>query len=66
MASKYAGNSKIEVVKVDCTKEKNTCNEKGIRGYPTLILFKSGSSEGEKYQGARDIDSLSKWVDEMI
>jgi hypothetical protein len=27
-------------------------------GYPTLKIHKAGSTEGERYQGGRDLESL--------
>jgi thioredoxin-like negative regulator of GroEL len=56
----------VTIAKVDCTKEKNTCTEHGVRGYPTLIYFKDGAAEGEKYQGGRELDTMAKWVDEKL
>lgn len=51
-----------KVSKVDCTVERQLCQEQGIRGYPTLMFFKKGTSEGEKYQGSRDLEALEKFV----
>ena len=33
-----------------------------IKGYPTLKIHKAGSSEGERYNGGRDLDSLKAAV----
>ena len=63
LAKKFSGNAKVSVVKVDCTVEKDLCNAQGIRGYPTIMYFPKGSKTPEKYQGARDLDSLQKWLE---
>lgn len=37
-----------------------------MTGYPTLKFFKSGADSGVKYRGQRDLDSLSKFVEEQM
>ena len=46
---------KMAIGKIDCTTEKNLCKKHGIRGYPTLKIYRDG--DFFDYPGRRDADS---------
>jgi len=48
---------------VDCTQEMELCNRFGVRGYPTLKLFRRGS-EVETYSGGRKSPDIFSYVAE--
>mmetsp|Transcript_13301 Transcript_13301/g.22866 ORF Transcript_13301/g.22866 Transcript_13301/m.22866 type:complete len:184 (+) Transcript_13301:41-592(+) len=62
LADKYSADDNVAIAKVDCTQQKELCNQHGVRGYPTLKFFKSGSGEGEKYQGRRSMEDFDTFI----
>ncbi|MBF0359144.1 MAG: thioredoxin TrxA [Magnetococcales bacterium] len=63
LAEKYQG--KIKVVKLNIDHNPNTPGRYGVRGIPTLMIFKSGNIEATKI-GAMPKSQLYSWVDEAI
>ncbi|KDD72451.1 hypothetical protein H632_c3327p0 [Helicosporidium sp. ATCC 50920] len=61
LANAFKANTEVEVMAVDCTKNKDLCTNYKIPGFPTLKLFFKGE-EKEQYRGSRDITSLEKWL----
>lgn len=53
------------IADVDCTAAgESLCGKHGVRGYPTIKVFKKdGSPKGEDYNGPREYNGLKKFVD---
>ena len=60
IAEKYAGTARV--VKVDVDDNPSISQRYGIKGIPTLILFKGGKEE-ERIVGATSKDALSRMID---
>jgi protein disulfide-isomerase-like protein len=52
----------MNIATIDCTQQGEACNAYGIRGFPTLKLLKNGKAED--YWGSRDLDGLTRFVQE--
>ena len=63
IATEYAG--KIKVCKVDVDANPEIPPKFGIRGIPTLILFKGGNAEATKV-GALSKTQLTEFVEEAV
>ena len=63
LAGEYAG--KLKICKVDVDANPEVPGKFGIRGIPTLILFKGGNAEATKV-GALSRTQLVKFIDEGI
>ena len=53
---------KVKVGAVDCTEAKQTCQEYGVQGYPTIKWFGESKESPEDYQGGRDSGSLAAFA----
>jgi protein disulfide-isomerase A6 len=65
----FKDNANIVIADVDCTADENKdlCAKMGVRGYPTLKYFASGSpADGDKYEGGRDLDALTTFAKENL
>lgn len=67
LAAKYAGNEDVTIAKVDCTVDGNTnkelCDGQGVKGFPTLNIYKDGKKITE-YNGKRGLEELDAFVKE--
>jgi len=50
----------ILLAEVDCTVESDICNEVGVRGYPTLKVYRNGKPSD--YKGQRTADSIISYM----
>lgn len=63
IANDYAG--KIKICKLDIDANKDTPPKFGIRGIPTLMIFKSGNAEATKV-GALSKTQLIEFIDSTL
>ncbi|HIB19043.1 MAG: Thioredoxin [Alphaproteobacteria bacterium MarineAlpha9_Bin5] len=63
LASEYS--EKLTVAKVNIDENPETPTRYGVRGIPTLILFKNGEIAATKV-GATSKSKLAKWIDTSI
>jgi thioredoxin 1 len=63
IAEKYAGSA--SVVKVNVDENPSISQRFGIKGIPTLILFKGGKEE-ERVVGATSKDAISRMIERHI
>lgn len=63
IAQEYAG--KLKIAKINIDENQKTPSEYGVRGIPTLMLFKAGNIEATKV-GALSKSQLSAFIDSNI
>jgi thioredoxin 1 len=63
VAEKYAGNARV--VKVNVDDNPSISQRYGIKGIPTLILFKAGK-EAERVVGATSKEALARMIDKHV
>lgn len=51
----------IPLAQIDCTEEQELCQEHGIKGYPTLKVFR-GESEPSDYEGPRSAEGIVNYM----
>jgi len=64
LGAKFKDSKTVLIADVDCTAGgKSLCDEKGVRGYPTIKYYNPPDEEGEDYKGGRDLAALTKFVE---
>ena len=63
VAEKYAANARV--VKVNVDENPSISQRYGIKGIPTLILFKGGKEE-ERVVGATSKDAISRMIEKYV
>lgn len=56
----------VDIISVDCDAHAALCQRFGIRGYPSLRYFPSGSTEPEEYSGGRSAADLIKFINGKV
>jgi thioredoxin 1 len=63
VAEKYSGNARV--VKLNVDENPSVSQRYGIKGIPTLILFKDGKEE-ERVVGATSKEAISRMIDKHV
>lgn len=59
LASEFANSDKVLIADVDCTGPgEPLCERFGVEGFPTIKSFAPPDTEGEDYEGGRDLEAL--------
>lgn len=61
LALKLSNERAITIAKVDCSISDVMCEERGVKGYPTIMLYNRGTMK-DFYTGAHDLESLYNYV----
>ncbi len=62
VANAFVGDDHVVIAKIDCDANKDRCSKNDVTGYPTLKWFPKDNKNGERYEGARDIESFVSFV----
>merc|ERR1712223_902834 len=63
LAKKLEDHKDVVIAKMDSTA--NEVADVAISGFPTLKLFKKGTNEISEYNGARELDDLVKFIEDL-
>lgn len=62
LADVYSKSKDVQIVKIECDKNRATCQQFDIKGFPTLKLFKKDSDIPVDYEGPREVDNFIKFI----
>lgn len=62
LADVYKHTKDVQIVKIECDENRATCQQFGIKGFPTLKFFKAGNDIPVEYEGGREVDSFVKFI----
>lgn len=60
-ANEFKDDPKVSFVAVDCTKEKLSCEQYGVRGFPTIKYFNFGKNP-QDYEGGREFNDFVNFM----
>lgn len=66
LATNFKDNKKIKIAKVDADREKDLGKKFDIKGFPTIKYFDGKSELPTDYNGGRDLESLTKFLEEKV
>ena len=57
----------VKIAAVDCTQSQDLCSAAGIKGYPTIKVYRAGShSKPEEYKGERTAKALYDFAEKLL
>ena len=62
LADKMIDNEDVIIAEVECEANKDFCVARGVRGYPTMMLYNGNTDEGIKYKGPRTVEHIEKFI----
>ena len=66
LAEEFSGSTKVVIADVDCTGEgEPLCSRFGVEGFPTIKSFSPPDTEGEDYEGERDLDAMREFASSL-
>jgi len=63
-AAENLKDTKVKLVKIDATAEKDLASKHNIKGFPTLVWLDEGKQT--EYDGGRTAETITEWVRSMI
>ncbi|ODV58970.1 protein disulfide isomerase [Ascoidea rubescens DSM 1968] len=61
-AAEILSKKDIPLAQIDCTEDRDLCTDIGIKGFPTLKIFKGSLENPADYLGARKSDSIISYM----